>query len=385
MIAKTGSQSILCSMPFRYDTYRGCTHGCLYCFATKANKKFKTKEEYYNNVEDGSVKDLENFLKNQTLDPYLKGTPIHWGGMSDGFQPVEEQRRLSYQSLLLFAKYQYPVVISTKGIPIITSDEYIDVLKKCKVVVQVSVMSKETETWDRGTVNYEERLKGIKKLLANGIRVVIRNQPYMVHYHSQIIDMIKDFKGVEGFIVEGYKDNRKFTKNLVREGGEYKYPIKVLFTKFKEIKKECEKNGIRFFCAENRLRWMGENVNCCGVAHLDGFEDSNRLNVTKLFYREHITFSNILDEGEDYKDVYGKAPTNGLVQDTIGSRALMEINKNTDGNLGFYNFLKYYVNNGNFARDYNLEAVGKDNNGNYVFEYKDKTIENYRKEMFKGM
>jgi len=429
MLAKTGSQSVLCSMPFRYDTYRGCTHGCLYCFATKANKKFKTKEEYYTNIEDGDVKSLEAFLKKPKLEPYMENTPIHWGGMSDGFQPIEKDRRLSYQSLLLFAKYQYPVVISTKGIPIIASDEYIQVLKECKVVVQISMMNKDTEKWDRGTVGYKERLAGIKKLMDNGIPVVIRNQPYMVHFHKEVLEMIGEMKGVEGFITEGYKDKHKFTKGAVRIGGEYMYPLKTLFLKLREIKEECDRNNIRFFAGENRLRWLGEDVNCCGVAHIKGFESSNNLNVTQLFYHKYITFSNMGKDSGAFlaeatgqstinrkienkinkqkslegnvstgsgtlvqdtigikaltkmNSIKGDTPTNGLVQDTIGSKAL---NQTNDTDMGFYNFLKYYVNNGSFAKDYELEAVGKDKNGNYVFEYIDKDIEKYRKSLFKA-
>ena len=33
-----GSQCILCDLPIRYDTYKGCVHGCKYCFVQrKAN------------------------------------------------------------------------------------------------------------------------------------------------------------------------------------------------------------------------------------------------------------------------------------------------------------------------------------------------------------
>ena len=37
MGCKCGSQIILCNLPVRFDTYRGCSHGCRYCFAQKKN------------------------------------------------------------------------------------------------------------------------------------------------------------------------------------------------------------------------------------------------------------------------------------------------------------------------------------------------------------
>ena len=80
MIDKVNGQVKLCSMPVRFDDYRGCAHGCLYCFATKANKKYKTKEEFFNSVTSEEIKDLENFLKNPSNMPYVNKVPIHWGG-----------------------------------------------------------------------------------------------------------------------------------------------------------------------------------------------------------------------------------------------------------------------------------------------------------------
>ena len=35
MGCKCGSQVILCNLPIRFDTYKGCSHGCRYCFAQK--------------------------------------------------------------------------------------------------------------------------------------------------------------------------------------------------------------------------------------------------------------------------------------------------------------------------------------------------------------
>ena len=32
---KSGSQVLLCDLPVRFDTYKGCSHGCVYCFAQK--------------------------------------------------------------------------------------------------------------------------------------------------------------------------------------------------------------------------------------------------------------------------------------------------------------------------------------------------------------
>ena len=35
MGCKCGTQVILCNLPVRFDTYKGCSHGCKYCFVQK--------------------------------------------------------------------------------------------------------------------------------------------------------------------------------------------------------------------------------------------------------------------------------------------------------------------------------------------------------------
>lgn len=39
-----GSQCTLCDVPIRFDTYKGCSHGCKYCFVQKKNNLFDIKK-----------------------------------------------------------------------------------------------------------------------------------------------------------------------------------------------------------------------------------------------------------------------------------------------------------------------------------------------------
>ena len=55
MGCKCGSQIILCNLPVRFDTYRGCSHGCRYCFAQKKNDISHIER-------DESVDGLRSFL-----------------------------------------------------------------------------------------------------------------------------------------------------------------------------------------------------------------------------------------------------------------------------------------------------------------------------------
>lgn len=94
MGCKCGSQIILCNLPVRFDTYRGCSHGCRYCFAQKKNDISHIER-------DESVDGLRSFIEGKRGNETEWcdwNIPIHWGGMSDPFQPVEKQIRASYES-----------------------------------------------------------------------------------------------------------------------------------------------------------------------------------------------------------------------------------------------------------------------------------------------
>ena len=111
MGCKCGSQIILCNLPVRFDTYRGCSHGCRYCFAQKKNDISHIER-------DESVDGLRSFIEGKRGNETEWcdwNIPIHWGGMSDPFQPVEKQIRASYECLKLLAETKYPFVVSTKG------------------------------------------------------------------------------------------------------------------------------------------------------------------------------------------------------------------------------------------------------------------------------
>ena len=80
---KCGSQVVLCDLPVRFDTYKGCSHGCVYCFAQKKANMSDIKPYE-------SVFVLKNFIegkRGRDTSWCDWDIPLHWGGMSDPFQP----------------------------------------------------------------------------------------------------------------------------------------------------------------------------------------------------------------------------------------------------------------------------------------------------------
>lgn len=207
--------------------------------------------------------------------------PIHWGGMSDPFQPVEKQIRASYECLKLLAETKYPFVVSTKG-RLVADPEYLDLLAQCNCVLQISMVCSKYDRLERGTPSYEERLAILKTVSARVQRTIVRIQPYMPEVFHDVMKNIPRIAeaGAYGVIVEGMKFF-KAKPGMTKIGGDFCYPLPRLRHDFEAIKAECHRYGLKFYSGENRLRAMGDSMTCCGIDGLPGFRP-NEYNLCML-------------------------------------------------------------------------------------------------------
>ena len=104
MAIDCGSQIVLCDLPVRFDTYTGCSHACKYCFVKRKTNIKEIKK-------DNCLESLKNFIKGERtqLTNWCDwDIPLHWGGVSDPFQPCERKHRISYEALKIFSETNYP-------------------------------------------------------------------------------------------------------------------------------------------------------------------------------------------------------------------------------------------------------------------------------------
>jgi DNA repair photolyase len=178
---KCGSQVVLCDIPIRFDTYEGCSHKCTYCFVQRKNTLDVSNGE--------SVDTLKKWIagqRNAETNWCDWDIPLHWGGMSDPFQPIELERRRSLEALKLFAETQYPFVVSTKS-DLISKEPYLSLIKECNCVVQFSAVCDKYDRFETGASTFANRLKAAEKIELKvgvgmlGIYHVTEKGNYSVH------------------------------------------------------------------------------------------------------------------------------------------------------------------------------------------------------------
>lgn len=249
---------------------------CKYCFSQKkADLAVVEKGE--------TAKALRDFIDGKrTIETNWCDwdIPLHWGGMSDPFQPAEREHKLSLECLKVFKETQYPFVVSTKG-KLIAEGEYLDLIKACNCVVQISLVCPEYEQIEPGAPSFDERLEMISKISPHK-RVNVRIQPYMTEVHDSIMQSLHRIAeaGAYGVVVEGMKFAKK-KAGLEKVGGDWCYPADALEGRFAEIKAEAHRLGMKFYSGENRLRSMGDALCCCGIDGLEGFK-GNAFNINHI-------------------------------------------------------------------------------------------------------
>ena len=258
---RSGSQITLCDLPVRFDTYKGCSHGCSYCFVSR-------KVDISNIETDEGADSLRRWIEGKRTQETSWcdwNIPLHWGGMSDPFQPAERVKGRSLEALRVFAETQYPFVVSTKS-ALISEEPYFSLIKQCNCVVQFSIVTPEYDKIENGASTYKQRLEAARNI-AEHKRVIFRLQPYIPGAFKRVLTNLREFAeaGVYGVVIEAMKYTKPKVPGLVPVGSDYVYPLSVLLPQFRAIREAAHKAGLKFYAGENRLRSMGDDLCCCGV------------------------------------------------------------------------------------------------------------------------
>src|SRR5216684_138300 len=124
------------------NPYRGCEHGCIYCYARPTHEYlgFSAGLDFESKI---MVKEnAPELLRRELSAPSWKPQLLAMSGVTDCYQPVERRLQLTRKCLAVLAEFLNPVCIITKNF-LVTRD--LDLLKELAVhhaaMVHVSINS----------------------------------------------------------------------------------------------------------------------------------------------------------------------------------------------------------------------------------------------------
>ena len=183
--------------PYGWDLniYRGCQHGCKYCFAMYSHK-YMNSSEFFNDIyiKTNIVDELEKELKSNSW----KREIINIGGVTDSYQPIENKYKIMPEILKLLIKYKTPAIISTKSKLILRDYDLIDELSRLtyvNVAETITTMDenirKKIEPFGAKSLERFEVLKEFRKTNVSTGLHVMPIIPYITDKYENFDEMFK--------------------------------------------------------------------------------------------------------------------------------------------------------------------------------------------------
>ena len=163
------------------NTYRGCEHGCTYCYARPAHTwmglsaglDFESKIFFKPNAAD--------LLKRELAAPRYRCRPIHIGGNTDPYQPIEREAVLTRQVLEVLQRHNHPLsIISKSALMARDADILGEMGQRNLAVACVSITTldrKLARAMEPRAATPERRLETIRRLADAGCPVTVGFAP----------------------------------------------------------------------------------------------------------------------------------------------------------------------------------------------------------------
>jgi DNA repair photolyase len=163
------------------NPYRGCEHGCIYCYARPTHEylgfssglDFETKIMVKENAAE--------MLRRELASRQWRGEPIVLSGVTDCYQPLEAKLRITRSILQVCREFNQPVSIITKN-RLVTRDVGIlrDLAQVNAARVCISVTSLDAQLarkMEPRASSPRDRLKAVRELRDAGIPVAVMTAP----------------------------------------------------------------------------------------------------------------------------------------------------------------------------------------------------------------
>jgi DNA repair photolyase len=190
------------------NPYRGCSHGCVYCFARPTHAylglspglDFETRLFYKDNAVE--------LLRAELSKRNYRCKPIALGINTDGWQPLERRLMVSRSILAVLAECRHPVTIVTKSTLILRDLDLLQDLARDRLVsVMVSITSLDAgikRTLEPRAAAPQARLKVIERLSAAGVSVGVLVAPVIPALTDHEMEHILEAAQLAGATSAGY-------------------------------------------------------------------------------------------------------------------------------------------------------------------------------------
>ena len=189
-------------MPFEWtlNPYRGCTHGCHYCYARRYHVQFEMNadDEFASVilVKNNFVDVLDRELSRKSW----KGEYVAVGTATDCYQPIEGHYKLTRRSIEVLLKHHNPMGVVTKGPMVVRDKDLLRALSEfttCTVYMSVPTVDEHAwELLEPGTAHPLQRLRAVRELVDAGVYTGVLMNPIVPGFSSSRAKLERTVKAI---------------------------------------------------------------------------------------------------------------------------------------------------------------------------------------------
>lgn len=247
------------------NAYRGCEHGCVYC---DGNSEYYHVDNFYShirikkNADEVLRKELKKLgytsrseLETETLWSFLDDADAKriaekvprrivigaCGGVSDGFQPAEQEYKVTYRVLETLLDYGMPVFILTKSNLVL---EYLDILKEihnrafANITFTITCADDEVQSvFEPNAATTSERFAALKEIRKAGLYGGVMATPIIPTIgdsSENMTQLVKETKKAKGEFIQ-------FGGMTLKPGRQKDYFLRVISRRFSSNYESIEK------------------------------------------------------------------------------------------------------------------------------------------------
>ncbi|HYD01319.1 MAG TPA: PA0069 family radical SAM protein [Phycisphaerales bacterium] len=211
------SRSVLTSndspdIPFTWslNPYRGCEHGCIYCYARPGHEYLEMSCGIDFETKIMAKTEAPALLRRELCKPSWVGPdgavePITMSGVTDPYQPLERKLKITRRCLEVMAEFRQPVGIITKNTLVARDKDILGAMAKnpggngplARVTLSITSLDPRTAmVMEPRASTPRDRLRAVRELTEAGVEVSVMTAPIIPgindHEIPALLQAVKD-------------------------------------------------------------------------------------------------------------------------------------------------------------------------------------------------
>lgn len=190
------------------NPYRGCEHGCSYCFARPTHAYMGLSPGLDFETKLFAKPNAAQLLERELSAPGYQVKPIAIGTNTDPYQPIERREKIMRQVLEVLEKYGHPVTVLTKSALVVRDLDILERMAKRNLVkVGLSITTLDARlarAMEPRASTPPKRLAAVRTLAAAGIPAMVMVAPIIPALNDSEIERILAAAAEAGAQSAGY-------------------------------------------------------------------------------------------------------------------------------------------------------------------------------------